>query len=125
MAASSRSWMSLRTALSPPLQAHHPRHCHVSCSLLLPGAFIIALRSKWVHLSHEYSSGTLLSVPITQWFSTDAPTERLQELFVPSKSTALSSRAGTRQYLVLNVLEDVRTTMRVWGAHAGMARRVK
>ena len=51
------------------------------------GAFLINIKSDWEHHGHTYTAGSLLSVPITQWFY--QPNEASVELESTERYTML------------------------------------
>ena len=59
-----------------------------------------------------YPSGSLLSLPMSELMEDDWG--NAVSLFVPTSSRSLSSTSDTRDYVILKVLEDVRTRLEFW-----------
>lgn len=80
-------------------------------------ALTINLRSDWTPADTTYKQGSLLVAPLE-----DAIAERwssLITLFEPTASASLEGTTETRSYIVLKVLEDVRTKLRFWRYDGG------
>ncbi|OLP98478.1 putative peptidase y4nA [Symbiodinium microadriaticum] len=89
--------------------------------------FQLTLRSDWTVGGQTYVQGSLLSIPIDSLFAGDM--SKLEVLFAPSESESLEDTTGTRNYLILSVLEDVKTKLIFWrykdGAWERLERNVK
>ncbi len=71
---------------------------------------LIELREAWEVGSKTYPAGALL---VTDFESFMAGKRQFDILFEPTDSTALSSFGATKNYLILNVLEDVKNRIYV------------
>ena len=74
---------------------------------------LITLRSPWL----GHAAGTMLAAPVRSFMSaTDDATRRdlLTALFTETETCSLEGTAATRNYLILSVLDNVRSEMRFW-----------
>ena len=82
--------------------------------------FLVSLRTDWTPpgaRARAYASGSLLAAPIDGAMKGDWSKATL--LFQPSDAASLDSETHTRDYVVLKVLEDVRTKLVVWKYDGG------
>lgn len=70
----------------------------------------IELREPWTYKGKTYQAGSLLLADFDDFM---AGTAELKVVFEPSENTALASADFTRDYLILNVLEDVKNRLYV------------
>ena len=75
---------------------------------------MITLRSDWKPPSSdtEYKAGSLLAVPMPEVM--DNKWTNVTPLFIPTPTKSLQGTTTTKDYVVLSVLEDVRTTLVLW-----------
>ena len=75
---------------------------------------MVTLRSDWTPpgTTKAYVAGTLLALPMSDVM--DNNWASALPLFEPTASKSLQSMTTTKDYVVLSVLEDVRTTLSVW-----------
>jgi len=80
---------------------------------------LIELRTEWCPPGCEetFPAGSLLAAPMAEVMQADF--SNVTTLFVPTDAASLSSQSGTKDYLVLKVLEDVRTVLRFWRYESG------
>lgn len=74
---------------------------------------LITLRDPWTVGAQTHPAGTLLATRFNEFMQGAG---MFDVLYAPTPSTSLSGMIGTRQHLVLNVLDDVKSTLRVWTA---------
>ncbi|CAL1157295.1 unnamed protein product [Cladocopium goreaui] len=74
--------------------------------------FQFQLRSVWEVAGRSFAQGSLLSISIDSFFSGDLG--KMDVLFAPTASESLEDSCGTRNYLVLSILEDVKTKLMFW-----------
>jgi len=74
--------------------------------------FLITLRKPWKVNGTEYPSGALLSSPVESLLAGD--TSKLLPMFIPTSRTSLDSNCGTKDYLILIVLDNVQTKLVFW-----------
>jgi len=74
--------------------------------------FQFQLRSDWEVGGKTYVQGSLLSIPIDTFFA--GALEKMDVLFAPTLSESLEASCGTRNFLVLTILEDVKTKLMFW-----------
>lgn len=72
-------------------------------------AAVVSLRSDWEVAGKVYRSGALLSLPLSDCVA--GRFSDMQVLFEPSERMSLQSSAGTRNFMVLSVLNNVRTEL--------------
>eukprot|EP00927_Polykrikos_kofoidii_P025266 TRINITY_DN22734_c0_g1_i1.p1 TRINITY_DN22734_c0_g1~~TRINITY_DN22734_c0_g1_i1.p1 ORF type:complete len:846 (-),score=122.50 TRINITY_DN22734_c0_g1_i1:79-2517(-) len=82
-------------------------------------AAVLTLRSDWEVEGRLYKSGSLLSLPMKDCAAGNF--SDMQVIFEPSERTSLQGSAGTRRYMVLSVLSNVRTELQYW-EYAGSGR---
>ena len=70
---------------------------------------LITLRSDWTVSGRTFKQGSLLSCKFSDLMASDL--SKAQVLFEPTASRSLESETATKNYLVLKVLEDVRSTL--------------
>eukprot|EP00929_Paragymnodinium_shiwhaense_P083127 TRINITY_DN44165_c0_g3_i3.p1 TRINITY_DN44165_c0_g3~~TRINITY_DN44165_c0_g3_i3.p1 ORF type:complete len:844 (+),score=196.60 TRINITY_DN44165_c0_g3_i3:46-2577(+) len=75
-------------------------------------AATISLRSDWQVAGRTYKSGSLLSLPLSKCVAGDF--SDMQILFEPTERTSLQGSSGTKNYMVLSVLNNVRAEMQYW-----------
>ena len=82
-------------------------------------AATIELRSEWCPPGRDepFPAGSLLVAPMADVMKGDFSAAKA--LFVPTAAASLQSQSGTKDYLVLKVLEDVRTVLRFWRYDGG------
>jgi len=92
-------------------------------------AALITLRSDWSPGAVTFPAGSLLSAPLDDVMRSDF--SQVEALFSPTASASLSGKTDTKDFLVLKVLEDVRTKLVVlrfvggkWSVHGGDAAAV-
>jgi len=75
---------------------------------------MISLRSDWTPpgSDKEYEAGSLLTAPISEVMADDWT--NVKPLFTPTPTRSLEATTNTKDYVVLSVLEDVRTTLVLW-----------
>ena len=66
---------------------------------------LLELREPWTIQSETYSGGSLLVADLNEYL---AGKRQFQVLFEPTESTALSSVTTTKDYVVINTLDDVK-----------------
>lgn len=71
---------------------------------------LISLRTDWVINENIYKAGSLLAIPVTDFM---AGKRTFSVLFAPDEHHALASFTGTKTAIVLNLLVDVKTELRV------------
>eukprot|EP00937_MAST-01D_sp_MAST-1D-sp2_P002103 g2103.t1 len=86
-------------------------------------AATIELRSEWspdgLQPARTFPAGALLTAPLAD--AVRGEWAGLRVLFEPSATASLQSQSGTRNFLVLKVLDDVRTELRFWRYDGGGA----
>jgi prolyl oligopeptidase len=77
-------------------------------------AAMVTLRSDWQPpgSGRVFEAGALISAPMESVMKEDW--SQVTALFEPSASRSLRERTETKEYVVLNVLEDVRATLEFW-----------
>ena len=70
---------------------------------------LITLRKDWAVNATTYTSGSLLTIPLAALLAKDMA--KLAVLFEPGARTSLKSFLGTKDYLVISVLDNVRTKL--------------
>jgi prolyl oligopeptidase len=82
-------------------------------------AGLITLRSDWKPpgLETTFPAGALLSVPLDDLLKDTW--NRMKMLFEPTDAKSLESKTDTKDYIILNVLEHVRTKLVFWKYNAG------
>ncbi len=70
---------------------------------------LITLRSDWTVSDRTFKQGSLISCKFSELMASDL--SKAQVLFEPTASRSLESETATKNYLVLKVLEDVRSTL--------------
>mmetsp|Transcript_31869 Transcript_31869/g.52548 ORF Transcript_31869/g.52548 Transcript_31869/m.52548 type:complete len:814 (+) Transcript_31869:124-2565(+) len=75
---------------------------------------MITLRSDWKPpgCEKEFAAGALLAAPMADVMANDWT--NVQCLFEPTSTKSLQSTTTTKDYVILSVLEDVRTMLVVW-----------
>lgn len=71
---------------------------------------MVSPRTEWTVSGHTYAGGALLAARFDDWI---AGKREPVALFEPSETTALSSYSGTRNHLVLQILDDVKSRVEV------------
>lgn len=74
------------------------------------GWLLVQTRSPWTVAGTTYASGTLLATRFDDFM---AGKRQFTVLFQPDEHTALSSYAWTRHHLILDVLDDVQSRLKV------------
>jgi len=77
------------------------------------GEAMITLRTDW----KGFKAGALLTAPMSDIVADDW--SNVKSLFEPTPRKSLSSKTTTKEFVVLSVLEDVRTTLVVYKYEAG------
>ena len=82
-------------------------------------AAIVSLRSDWKPpgCDKTFKAGALISAPMASVMKKDW--KEVTPLFEPTPSRSLDNRTETRDYIVLSILEDVRTTLEFWKFEGG------
>jgi len=75
-------------------------------------AAIVSLRSDWEVGGRIFRSGSLLSLQLSDCVAGNFT--GVQVLFEPSERMSLQGSAGTRSYMVLSILNNVRTELQFW-----------
>mmetsp|Transcript_22724 Transcript_22724/g.70272 ORF Transcript_22724/g.70272 Transcript_22724/m.70272 type:complete len:716 (-) Transcript_22724:48-2195(-) len=75
-------------------------------------AALVSLRSDWTVGGQTFKQGSMFSLPFSDLMKGDVSAAQI--LFEPTDSKSLESSTTTKNYLVLKVLEDVRSTLVVW-----------
>ncbi|MCA9192209.1 MAG: S9 family peptidase [Planctomycetales bacterium] len=70
----------------------------------------LQLRESWEVEGKEYAAGSLLAAPFDKFMNGEI---QLQVLFEPTENTSLDSFSPTKDYVLLNVLEDVKNRLYV------------
>jgi prolyl oligopeptidase len=83
--------------------------------------FLITLRSDWTVNNTTYPSGALLATPVDGFLR---GARDLALLFEPTDRKSLASVRGTRHYLIVNELDNVRNRLHLLDRHEGHWRRV-
>ena len=83
-------------------------------------AALVTLRSDWQPpgCTKTFTAGALLSVPMPSVMREDW--SQVTALFEPTPSRSLNERTETKDYVVLNILEDVRTSLEFWKHEDGV-----
>lgn len=76
--------------------------------------FLIWLRSDWELNGITYLKGSLLAIPIEEFLHGNELPSKVNLLFSPTSETSLDSYTCTKDYLLLTVLEDVKTKIVFW-----------
>ncbi len=71
---------------------------------------LLTLRDPWEVGGTVHAAGTLLAARFDAYMKGE---RKLDVLYQPTPTTSLSSMVGTKQHLVLNVLDDVKSRVRV------------
>ena len=71
---------------------------------------VLELREDWTVDGTTYKSGSLLTAPLKHWLKGK---KKIQVLFEPTKSTSLSSFTTTKDYLILTLLDDVKSKIQI------------
>jgi len=71
---------------------------------------LIELRDDWEIGGRTYKQGSLIAAPLKGWLKGK---RRVQVLFEPTDATSLSGFSGTRDHLLLNTLDTVRSKIEV------------
>ena len=71
---------------------------------------VLELREDWTVDGKTYKSGSLLTAPLKPWLKGK---KKIQVLFEPTKSTSLSYFTTTKDYLILTLLEDVKSKIQI------------
>ena len=85
-------------------------------------AFLLSLRTDWTPpgASAAFAAGALVAAPIDDVMERD-DWSNATTLFAPTDAASLDSRTATRSFVVLKVLEHVRTKLVVWRYAGGGA----
>eukprot|EP00931_Biecheleriopsis_adriatica_P093679 TRINITY_DN6740_c0_g1_i2.p1 TRINITY_DN6740_c0_g1~~TRINITY_DN6740_c0_g1_i2.p1 ORF type:complete len:783 (-),score=153.16 TRINITY_DN6740_c0_g1_i2:13-2286(-) len=75
-------------------------------------AALVSLRSDWEVGGMLLKSGSLLSLEMKDCLAGDF--SRVQVLFEPTERSSLQDSAGTQNFMVLSVLDNVRTSLQYW-----------
>lgn len=79
-------------------------------------AATVTLRTAWAPPGapegREFPAGSKLALPMKELMESDF--SNLVSLFEPTARTSLENTCGTRNYLILSVLENVKVTLRLW-----------
>ncbi|CAJ1439539.1 unnamed protein product [Effrenium voratum] len=79
--------------------------------------FQFQLRSDWQVEGQSFTQGSLLSIPMAAFFRGEL--SKLEVLFAPSASESLEDTTGTKNFLILSILEDVKIKLVFWEYKAG------
>jgi prolyl oligopeptidase len=71
---------------------------------------VLELREPWAVAGHEFSAGALLIMKLDEFL---AGHRNFDVLFQPTENSALSGYGFTKDYLYLNILEDVKSKIQV------------
>ena len=74
---------------------------------------LITLRSDWSFGGGAYGAGALLAVPCAPFLRGEKDVAVVQ-LFEPTATCSLDGTGETKNYLILDVLNNVRTELRLW-----------
>lgn len=96
-----------RTASGELLRVEKPQDANASVHRDI---LLLELRSPWTLNGQTHPAGALLAAPYSRWMAGDRSVE---VLFSPTERTSLSGYVFTRNHLVLQILEDVRTRIEV------------
>ena len=77
------------------------------------GRLFLELKTDWDVDGRVYTAGSLLTAELEPYLRSDAETGELAVLFAPGDGQFLSSYAPTRDYVLLNVLDNVRSRVHV------------
>ncbi|MDO4643538.1 MAG: prolyl oligopeptidase family serine peptidase [Cardiobacteriaceae bacterium] len=72
--------------------------------------FVLALREDWELNGKKYNNGSLLVANFNDWM---AGKRELRLLFEPTEHTSLAETIWTKNYLILNILDDVKNRLTV------------
>eukprot|EP00729_Bicosta_minor_P001270 gene1270-30262_t len=87
-----------------------PDHTEVST---FADQLTISLREDWQATeSQNYAGGSLLAIPLSSFLAGDL--SKLQVLFKPSARAAMESFSGTKNYLIVALLENVQSKLKYW-----------
>jgi len=75
-------------------------------------AAVLTLRSDWKLENRTFKSGSLLSLKLSDCVAGDF--SNLQVLFEPTERTSFQGSAGTKNFMVLSVLNNVKAELRYW-----------
>lgn len=78
---------------------------------------LISLRSDWACSGANYVAGSLLAVPVAD-FLDKATASSFTVLFAPTPNCSLFTWSSTLNYVVLTLLEDVKTRVCLWKMNA-------
>lgn len=100
-----------------------PDDCRVST---FADQFLFTPRGAWTFGSRTFPAGSLVAMPVAA-FMTLGPTAAAAAqdgvpatvLFTPTPTTSLKGRCGTRNYLLLTVLDTVKSRMLGWRYREG------
>mmetsp|Transcript_35843 Transcript_35843/g.94181 ORF Transcript_35843/g.94181 Transcript_35843/m.94181 type:complete len:766 (-) Transcript_35843:77-2374(-) len=73
---------------------------------------MITLRSEW----HGFAAGSLLAAPVAQFMSTAVSGVKalLTPIFEPTPTCSLEGTTESRSYVILQILDNVRSELRFW-----------
>ncbi len=74
------------------------------------GRIIMSLRGDWKTATHDFKAGTLVALPIASLNKPD-PTVDLITLFTPSARVSLADVYDTKDFLILNLLDNVKSRL--------------
>lgn len=69
---------------------------------------LVTLRSDWVQGARTFAAGSLIAVKLEHWMEGRG---EWTALFTPTSLASLAGVTGTRSYLILNILDDVRNRL--------------
>ena len=78
---------------------------------------LVTLRSDWELDGTLHAAGSLLAFPLLDFMRGERAA--LTTLFAPSKTVSLEGTSSTRNYLIIALLDDVRSELKFWRYAAG------
>lgn len=90
-----------------------PKQDSASCSIFSDN-FLIELRDDWTVDGLSFTSGSLLSIPVQTMMSGVFKSSDIQVLFTPSALTSLEDYSKTYNYLILTILDNVKSKVQFW-----------
>ena len=101
-----------------PMPLPLPESCDIST---FGPNVLVELRDEWTPSggTASFAKGSLVSIPATDLLPKDpgmpATYANAVALFTPTASSSLQSFHGTRNFLVVSTLDDVRGRLHIWG----------
>lgn len=71
---------------------------------------VLTIKEDWMHNGKTYKAGSLLVANLTDW---QTGVRDVTVLFEPTASTSLAGVTWTKNYVVLNILDDVKNTLKI------------